>query len=662
MEKCQTNNYNVTRGNFNVLQEHHVNFFKGLLGEYRIIIDVSQLEDYNVDWMRSVRGHSSIVLKPKTTDEVSQILSYCNDEYLAVCPQGGNTGISGGSVPVFDEVIVSTQLMNEIISECWSVRQVVYWRISTISWQKGGFIVPLDLGAKGSCHIGGNVSTNAGGLRLLRYGNLHGNVLGLEVVKANGEIIDCLSTLKKDNTGYHLKHIFIGSEGTLGLVTKVAIQCPTRPKYTSVAFLGLQKFSKVLETFKKAKEDLGEVLSAVEVMDGTSLEFAAEKLGLQSPIGEYPFYLLIETSGSNENHDTEKLNNFLETALNRHFILNGTVATEPAKVDKLWSVRESIPRGFALCGAIFAYDVSLPVGDYFTLVEDVKKHMGSLAQRVFGFGHLGDGNLHLQIEANQFSKELKAHIEPYIFERTTELKGSISAEHGIGFLKAKYLNLARPKSTVDLMKGVKQMLDPKGILNPYKVFSINHISNTPILLMPVSRGVTGLLVEMDEFEDKFFNNDPVYMKSLIGKKVEIKTIENVVHSGIVYVIDPIYKTTVLHTNWRSGENHDTVFVLYHAIQSLEVLCNEAEETYLKSTKVPQFDEHNEEKKSLLKKWLQHMYIEVTESGNYLKIDDHLLIVPPYGPENCISNNTIILERVQKIISLMPSDFSRENCY
>lgn len=193
-------------------------------------------------------------------------------------------------------------------------------------------MVPLDLGAKGSCHIGGNVSTNAGGLRLLRYGNMHANVLGLEIVKANGEVLDCLSTLKKDNTGYHLKHLFIGSEGTLGFVTKVAIQCPPRPTSIHVAFVGLQNYEKVLKTFKKARSDLGEILSAVEVIDSASMEYINEKLHMVSPIGEYPFYLLIETSGTNEAHDSDKLNMFLESALDSHLILNGTLASEPSKV------------------------------------------------------------------------------------------------------------------------------------------------------------------------------------------------------------------------------------------------------------------------------------------------------------------------------------------
>jgi FAD/FMN-containing dehydrogenase len=193
-------------------------------------------------------------------------------------------------------------------------------------------VFPLDLGAKGSCHIGGNVSTNAGGLRVLKYGNLHGNVLGLEVVQANGVILDLLSTLKKDNTGYHLKNLFIGAEGTLGVLTKVAVQCRQRPKSVHVAFLGLQNFHQVLKTFYKCKQDMDEILTAFEVIDTPTMTLVNEKLGMQSPIGDYPFYVLIETSGSNEEHDQEKLDAFLKSCLLKNFILNGTVTGEVGKL------------------------------------------------------------------------------------------------------------------------------------------------------------------------------------------------------------------------------------------------------------------------------------------------------------------------------------------
>ncbi|CAH2004346.1 unnamed protein product [Acanthoscelides obtectus] len=468
------NNYKAIRGNFGYLEEQHIQFFQKLLGYDRILTDLSDLEQYNVDRYCQVRGCSQIVLKPKTTEEVSQILSFCNENRLAICLQGGNTDVVGASVPVFDEIVVSTELMNEIIDLDENSGVIICQAGCVLEnidkkLEGSGLMVPLDLGAKGSCHIGGNVATNAGGLRLLRYGNLHGNVLGLEVVKANGEVIDCLSTLKKDNTGFHLKHLFIGSEGTLGFITKVSLQCPPRARSINVAFLGLQNFDKVLKTFRKAKEDLCEILSAFEVIDSTSMEFAKETVGITSPIGDYPYYLLIETSGSNPEHDADKLYKFLDLVLVKHLALNGTLATEPAKVNAIWAIREKIPEGFKH-SSVLCYDFSLPLSKYFDLVEDMRNHMGSLAKKVFGFGHLGDGNLHLQIEVNEMSKEVRDHVEPNVFERVKQMNGSISAEHGMGFLKANYLSFANPPSKVEMMRNLKSMLDPKGILNPYKVF------------------------------------------------------------------------------------------------------------------------------------------------------------------------------------------------
>ncbi|EFA01450.2 D-2-hydroxyglutarate dehydrogenase, mitochondrial isoform X1 [Tribolium castaneum] len=468
------NNYDVVRGNYNYVEEEHLNYFRSLLGESRIFTDLSDLEKYNVDWNRYLRGASQIVLKPKTTEEVSKILTFCNHHRLAVSPQGGHTGMVGGATPVFDEVIISTELMNEIISldekagilTC--LAGCVLQNLDEYLAERN-LIFPLDLGAKGSCQIGGNVSTNAGGLRVLKYGNLHGNVLGLEAVQANGVVLDFLTCHKKDNTGYHLKHLFIGSEGTLGVVTKVAVQCKLRPKSLHVAFLGLQSFDKVLQTFYKAKQDMDEILTAFEVIDAPSMDLVTSKLELESPIGDYPFYVLIETTGSNEEHDEEKVNQFLESCLKKHHILNGTVTGEISKARGIWQLREKIPEAFKYDGYVFMYDISLPLDHYYKLVDDMREYMGDKSHRVYGFGHIGDGNIHLQISVKEFSPEMKSFIEPYIFHQTKKYNGSISAEHGMGFLKAKYLHMMKTPETINLMKNVKQMMDPNGILNPYKV-------------------------------------------------------------------------------------------------------------------------------------------------------------------------------------------------
>ncbi|KAK9736743.1 FAD linked oxidase, C-terminal domain [Popillia japonica] len=274
----------------------------------------------------------------------------------------------------------------------------------------------------------------------------------------------------KDNTGYHLKHLFIGSEGTLGFVTKVAVQCPTKPNCQNLAFLGLDTYENVLETFKASKGCLSEILSATEVIDRESMDVVREHLNLRSPIGEYPYYLLVETSGSRDEHDQDKLNRFVEMCLEKGFILGGTVVTEPSKFKDIWSIREKIPETFKREGYVFCYDFTLPLQNYYKLVHEMRQYMGDRAHRVFGFGHLGDGNLHLQISVKEFDRDVVDYIEPHIFNRVKEMKGSISSEHGIGFLKAKYLPMIKDPSAVQLMRHLKASLDPNGILNPYKIF------------------------------------------------------------------------------------------------------------------------------------------------------------------------------------------------
>lgn len=233
----------MKRGDYATITTADLKHFESILSPDRCITDPNDIELHNTDFFYKYRGSSQLMLKPKSTEEVSAILKHCNARKLAVCPQGGNTGLVAGTTPIFDEIILSMQLMNNIehvdetagILVCQSgcVLEKLEEHLS-----QHNLIMPIDLGAKGTCHIGGNVSTNAGGLRLMRYGNMHGNVLGIEAVKADGTILDLMSNFKKDNTGYHLKHLFIGSEGTLGIVTKLAIACPTASKALNVALVG----------------------------------------------------------------------------------------------------------------------------------------------------------------------------------------------------------------------------------------------------------------------------------------------------------------------------------------------------------------------------------------------------------------------------------------
>ncbi|XP_065214365.1 D-2-hydroxyglutarate dehydrogenase, mitochondrial isoform X2 [Planococcus citri] len=466
----------LKRGSFSSLQDKDVQFFESILNKNQVITDADEVQSYNIDWLKANCGYSSIVLKPRTTEQVSAILKHCNERKLAVCPQGGNTGLVGGGVPVFDEIIISTSLMNKIIN--------LNTLTGVLTCQSGcvleslsnhlkdhGFIMPIDLGAKGSCQIGGNVSTNAGGLRLLRYGSLHSTVLGVQAVLANGDVVDCMNTLKKDNTGYHLKHLFIGSEGTLGLVTEVAIQCPPLPKATNLALLGLSSFEQVLNAFKLARGNLAEILSSCELMDQDSVKVVEKNLGLTCPLPNMPFYMLIETSGSNMSHDEEKLNMFLETCLEQKVILDGFATSEPSKMKVLWEIRERGAEALKEDGNLYTFDVSLPLQNFYEgvgVLEELLKNNDHVIH-VNGFGHLGDGNIHLNVSSKDFNAEFLNFVETSIFKWTSKHRGSISAEHGIGFLKPGFLHYSKTAKEIELMKQFKNLLDPQGILNPYKV-------------------------------------------------------------------------------------------------------------------------------------------------------------------------------------------------
>lgn len=471
------------RPDFSEVSAADVTFFQSIVGDDNVITDDQRLKAMNGDWMRKYRGYSKLALRPATVEQVSQILKYCNQRKLAVVPQGGNTGLVGGSVPLFDEIIVSTSRMNKVISfdehsgvitaEAGCVLESLdnYLR-------DRGYIMPLDLGAKGSCQIGGNVSTNAGGLRLVRYGSLRGNVLGLQVVLADGTIVDNLSTLRKDNTGYDMKQMFIGSEGTLGLITKVAILTPRKSKSVQVAFVGITSYEKLLQTLAKARSQLSDIISAVEFVDRHCLDMVLENIkGSRDPLSApTPFYMLIETSGNVAEHDLAKLTGFLEEAMEEKLIVDGTVADSEAQQRSLWQLRESAAEALSRAGTVYKYDISLPLNVMYDFVTDMRARIGSRG-RVVGYGHLGDSNLHLNVSTPKPDPTVFALIEPYIFEQTAKHNGSVSAEHGIGQSKPGYLHFSKSQQLIRAMRQQKDLFDPNGILNPYKVLPPASVSS-----------------------------------------------------------------------------------------------------------------------------------------------------------------------------------------
>lgn len=476
----------VRNENFKQLEAEDLEFFKSVLNNDNnaIIQGKEDLDFYNEDYMRKYKGQSKLVLKPKTTQQVSQIIKYCNEKKLAVVPQGGNTGLVGGSVPIFDEIVLSLSGLNKIrsfdkVSGIFKADAGLILENADNYLAEHGYIFPLDLGAKGSCHVGGTIATNAGGLRLLRYGSLHGTVLGLEVVLADGTIVDSLHSLRKDNTGYDLKQLFIGSEGTLGVITGFSILCPPRPKSQNIAFLGVESYEAVQKAFIEAKSSLSEILSAFEFMDHKSQELVKLHNKVDHPLEEpYPFYVLIETSGSNKDHDDAKLEKFLEDAMEKEIVADGIVAQDNTQLMNLWTWREHIPEASQANGGVYKYDVSLPLEVLYDLIPAVEAKLqeANLIGETdeypviapIGYGHVGDGNLHLNVAVRRYSKEVEKAIEPFVYEWIQSKNGSISAEHGLGFQKKNYIGYSKSENEIKLIKQLKQHYDPNGILNPYK--------------------------------------------------------------------------------------------------------------------------------------------------------------------------------------------------
>nr|POE87401.1 putative d-lactate dehydrogenase, mitochondrial [Quercus suber] len=471
---------------FKELNEEDITFFKDLLGNESAVIDgitkdaTDDLEGYNADWMKKYRGQTRLVLKPSSTDQVSKILKYCNDKLLAVNPQGGNTGLVGGSVPVFDEIVINLARMNKVhsfddVSGILVADAGVVLQAADDHVADKGYIFPLDLGAKGSCQIGGNVATNAGGLRLLRYGSLHGNVLGIEAVLPDGTIVDDLSKLRKNNTGYDLKQLFIGSEGTIGIVTGISILCPQRSPAVNVAYFGLKSYEKVQEAFKEAKKQLSEILSAFELMDGQSQKLYQAATGARLPLeNEHPFYCLIETSGSNNEHDEEKLNNFLEHVMGEEIVSDGVVAQDETQLQSLWACREGISEASQHWGGVYKYDLSIPLAQLYELVADCRKLFqdnGLMGEEeshpvvdVVGYGHMGDSNVHLNVSVRRYDKEVEKALEPWVYEWVQKREGSISAEHGLGLAKKAFVGYSKNQTMLKLMKQIKGLYDPVSVL------------------------------------------------------------------------------------------------------------------------------------------------------------------------------------------------------
>ena len=428
---------------------------------------VKDIERYNSEWFGRV-GRATAVAVPTSVAEVSELLKYCNNERIGVSTVGGNTGLVGGTLAGSGELLVSLERLNKILDvdtasakatvESGVILEALQGEIARI-----GLGTPYDLGARGSCTIGGNIATHAGGINFIKYGPLRGHVVGLEVVLADGTIVDAMSESWKDNSGLDVKQMFIGSEGTLGLITKARLQCVPLPRFKSVAMLhSATPFAEsVLRPLELARHHIGESLSAFEFFDA---EGAGILPNLPEGISrtESGFTVLVEAAGAGPVE--ERLDRFLESL---DASVDGVVASDNEGMRRLWNYREHLPVVMAKLGPNLKYDVSLPPLHYYELVENVRGQFASQVVKIVGYGHVADGNLHLNVALKPDSPiELSHAISGSVYAFVKAHRGSISAEHGIGRDKLDRLSFSKSHESIEIMTKLKRMMDPNGILNP----------------------------------------------------------------------------------------------------------------------------------------------------------------------------------------------------
>jgi FAD/FMN-containing dehydrogenase len=424
-------------------------------------------------WRRDTIQAKALV-RPRSTAEVSQALQICHANDQTVVAHGGLTGLVESAMTGPDDIVLSLERMNHI-EEINSTDRTMVVQSGVVLQQvqeraeEAGLMFPLDLGGRGSCTIGGNISTNAGGNRVIRYGMTRDMVLGLEAVLIDGTVVSSMNQMIKNNAGYDLKQLFIGTEGTLGVVTRAVLRLREQPRHQATLFVAVDEFDKLAAFLKHMDAALGGTLSAFEVLwnEFYTLVTTAPAQN-QAPISqEYPYYVLVEAMGI----DDALVEAALAEAYESELIVDAVIAQSEQQRQQLWAMRDDVAQCFR-DGPTVAFDVSLKISDMKAYVAEVRKRLEDAfsAHRCYVFGHLGDGNLHLVIGPDEYSAETRARIEACVYEPLRAIGGSVSAEHGVGLEKKPYLDISRSPEEIALMRTLKRALDPKGLLNPGKIF------------------------------------------------------------------------------------------------------------------------------------------------------------------------------------------------
>jgi FAD/FMN-containing dehydrogenase len=472
------------------MQAELIERFAQIVGANNAITDQATIAPRLKETRGLYHGASPLLLRPGSTSEVSEILKLATESGTAIVPQSGNTGHVGGQTPREgrEDVLLSLERMNRVREVDLAAGTMtvdagcVLDNVHRVA-EENGRLFPLSLGSQGSCQIGGNLSTNAGGTQVLAYGNARQLCLGLEVVLPTGEIWEGLRKLKKDNTGYDLRDLFIGAEGTLGVITAAVLKLFPMPRGHQVAFAGLESAANALAYFKLAQEICGNALTGFELMVRLGVEFTTRHIpGVRDPLSSpYPWYVLAEVSTTDDEESAVRMmESLLSQALEQGLVQDATIAASTTQARAFWHLRESMSEAQKPEGGSIKHDVSVPVSDIPAFMEQAGKAVTAFipGARVCAFGHLGDGNIHYNI-SQPIGSDKQAFISRWrevneiVHGLVLKFNGSISAEHGIGQLKRDELAAIRSPIEIDLMRRIKRAFDPANIMNPDKVLSLS---------------------------------------------------------------------------------------------------------------------------------------------------------------------------------------------
>ena len=458
---------------------------KAIVGEANVLTSDADVAPYVTDWRGRYRGSTRAVVRPSTTADVAAVVRCCAEHGAPVVPQGGNTGLCGGATPREDsgEVVVSLSRLTRVRAlDAGNATLTVEAGMPLARVQQAaddaGLLFPLSLAAEGSCTIGGNLATNAGGTAVLRYGNARELVLGLEVVLADGRIWDGLKGLRKDNTGYDIKQLFLGSEGTLGIITAAVLKLFPKPRTSATALAALADVDAAIALLGLLRQALGDRLTGFELISGECIALTRKQFpALPDPLPGYPWYALAQADDpAADSPLAVQMEAALAAAVEQHVAGDAAIAQSAAQAAELWALREHIPEAQRLEGANIKHDISLPVSRIPAFLADAQVALGSALRgvRYVVFGHLGDGNLHYNLSAPAGTPAAAflgeaARANRIVYDLVARLGGSFSAEHGIGQMKRTELLRYKSAVEIELMQRIKRALDPDALLNPGKV-------------------------------------------------------------------------------------------------------------------------------------------------------------------------------------------------